>query len=98
MIEDERFRRARPAGTAPATCCAAHRRAHPGQGGPGGRRRRQTFAEYNDSVNRLCAALSERGLAKGDRLALLAHNNWQYAVLVVAAAKLGIVLSRSTSC
>lgn len=54
--------------------------------------RQQSFAEYNASVNRMCAALSARGLAKGDRLALLAHNSWEYAVVAVAAAKLGLVL------
>lgn len=54
--------------------------------------RQQTFAEYNTSVNRLCSALSAQGLVHGDRLALLAHNSWEYAVLAVAAAKLGIVL------
>lgn len=52
----------------------------------------QTFAEYNTSVNRLCAALSAQGLGKGDRLALLSHNCWEYAVLTVAAAKLGLIL------
>ena len=38
------------------------------------------------------AALAARGLAKGDRLALLSHNSWQYAVLVFATARLGVVL------
>jgi fatty-acyl-CoA synthase len=54
--------------------------------------RRQTFAQYNATVNRLCAGLTERGLAKGERLALLSHNCYEYAVLTLAAAKLGLIL------
>ncbi|MHA6796967.1 acyl-CoA synthetase [Pseudonocardia bannensis] len=54
--------------------------------------RRVTFAEFDASVNRAAHALAERGLAKGDRLALLSHNSWQYAVLTFATAKLGVVL------
>ncbi|NMH98819.1 acyl-CoA synthetase [Pseudonocardia acidicola] len=54
--------------------------------------RRATFAEFDACVNRAAHALAERGLVKGDRLALLSHNSWQYAVLVFATAKLGVVL------
>ncbi|WP_214366223.1 acyl-CoA synthetase [Pseudonocardia sp. H11422] len=54
--------------------------------------RRVSFAEFDASVNRAAHALAERGLAKGDRLALLSHNSWQYAVLTFATAKLGVVL------
>ncbi|SCE98097.1 fatty-acyl-CoA synthase [Micromonospora viridifaciens] len=54
--------------------------------------RRATYAEFDAAVNRAAHALADRGLAKGDRLALLSHNSWQYAVLVFAAAKLGVVL------
>jgi len=54
--------------------------------------RRVTFAEFDAAVNRAANALTERGLAKGDRLALLSHNSWQYAVLAFATAKLGVVL------
>jgi fatty-acyl-CoA synthase len=52
----------------------------------------ETFAQFNASVNRLAAALTEQGLAKGDRLALLAHNCWEYAALTMASAKLGLIL------
>ena len=38
------------------------------------------------------AALADRGLAKGDRLALLSHNCWQFAVLAFATRELGVVL------
>jgi fatty-acyl-CoA synthase len=54
--------------------------------------RRATFAEFDAAVNRAAHALAERGLAKGDRLALLSHNSWQYAVLAFATARLGVVL------
>jgi fatty-acyl-CoA synthase len=53
---------------------------------------RFTYAEFDAAVNRAANALAGRGLAKGDRLALLSHNCWQYAVLAFATAKLGVVL------
>jgi len=53
---------------------------------------RLTFAEFDDAINRVANALAERGIAKGDRLALLSHNCWQYAVLAFATARLGVVL------
>ncbi|HEY0805305.1 MAG TPA: AMP-binding protein, partial [Pseudonocardiaceae bacterium] len=54
--------------------------------------RRVTFAEFDRAVNRCANALAARGLAKGDRLALLSHNCWQYPVLAFATARLGVVL------
>ncbi|MBO2459077.1 acyl-CoA synthetase [Actinomadura violacea] len=53
---------------------------------------RVTYAEFDAAVNRAANALAERGLRKGDRLALLSHNCFQYAVLAFATAKLGVVL------
>ena len=53
---------------------------------------RVTYAEFDAAVNRCGRALSERGLCQGDRLALLSHNCWQFAVLVFATARLGAVL------
>jgi fatty-acyl-CoA synthase len=53
---------------------------------------RFTYAEFEAAVNRTAHALADRGLAKGDRLALLSHNSWQFAVLAFATAKLGVVL------
>src|SRR3954470_8473554 len=53
---------------------------------------RVSYAEFDVAVNRAAHALADRGLAKGDRLALLSHNCWQYAVLAFATAKLGVVL------
>jgi fatty-acyl-CoA synthase len=53
---------------------------------------RVTYAEFDTAVNRAANALAVRGFGKGDRLALLSHNCWQYAVLVYATARLGVVL------
>jgi fatty-acyl-CoA synthase len=53
---------------------------------------RLTYAEFDAAVNRAAHALVDRGLAKGDRLALLSHNSWQFGVLAFATAKLGVVL------
>jgi fatty-acyl-CoA synthase len=53
---------------------------------------RMSFAEFDASVNRAAHALADRGLVKGDRLALLSHNSWQFGVLAFATAKLGVVL------
>jgi fatty-acyl-CoA synthase len=53
---------------------------------------RITFAEFDEAVNRCAHALTARGLVKGDRLALLSHNCWEYAVLVFGTARVGVVL------
>ncbi len=53
---------------------------------------RLTFAAFEDLVDRTTAALADAGLTKGDRLALLSHNCWQFAVLDFATARAGVVL------
>jgi fatty-acyl-CoA synthase len=53
---------------------------------------RVSYAEFDAAVNRTAHVLAERGLVKGDRLALLSHNCWQYVLLVFATARLGVVL------
>lgn len=53
---------------------------------------RLTFAEFDALVDRAGAAIADAGLAPGDRLALLCHNCWQFAVLDFAAARVGVVL------
>ena len=53
---------------------------------------RLTFAELDAAVDRTAAAMADAGLAKGDRLALLCHNCWQFAVLDFATARIGVVL------
>ncbi|GAA0960984.1 fatty acyl-CoA synthetase [Actinocorallia libanotica] len=54
--------------------------------------RRVGFAGFDLAVTRCANALKARGMGKGDRLALLSHNSWQFAVLVFATARLGVVL------
>jgi fatty-acyl-CoA synthase len=54
--------------------------------------RRFTFAELDITVNRLAHHLAEGGLGKGDRLALLAHNCWEFGALSFATARLGVIL------
>ncbi len=51
-----------------------------------------TYAELAACVERTAAALADAGLVKGDRVALLSHNCWQFAVLDFATARLGLVL------
>ena len=51
-----------------------------------------TFAEFEAVVERTAGAICAAGFAKGDRLALLSHNCWQFAVLDFAAARAGVVL------
>ena len=53
---------------------------------------RVSYAEFDAAVNRAAHALAGRGLAKGDRLALLSHNCWQYVLLAFATARIGVVL------
>ncbi|GAA3385042.1 acyl-CoA synthetase [Cryptosporangium minutisporangium] len=53
---------------------------------------RLTFAELDAVVDRTAAAIDAAGLVKGDRLALLSHNCWQFAVLSFATARRGVVL------
>ena len=53
---------------------------------------RVTYAEFDAAVNRTAHALAGRGLTKGDRLALLSHNCWQFVLMVLAAARIGVVL------
>lgn len=51
-----------------------------------------TFAEFERLVDRATAALQDNGFSPGDRLGLLSHNCWQYAVLAFATARAGVVL------
>ena len=51
-----------------------------------------TFAEFDELVDRAAAALRDNGFAPGDRIALLARNCWQYAVLAFATARAAVVL------
>jgi fatty-acyl-CoA synthase len=52
---------------------------------------RQTYAELDEMVNRTANALAARGVRKGDRIALLSHNNQSYVVGCFALARLGAI-------
>jgi fatty-acyl-CoA synthase len=54
--------------------------------------RRATFAEFDAAVNRCTHALTTKGVHPGDRLALLSHNCWHFAVVAFAASRAGLVL------
>jgi fatty-acyl-CoA synthase len=53
---------------------------------------RLTFAELDRAIDATAASLAGLGLAKGDRLAILSHNCWQFPVLSFATARLGVIL------
>ncbi len=53
---------------------------------------RETYAQLNTTVNRTAHALTDRGVTKGDRIALLSHNCREFVVIYLALAKLGAVL------
>ena len=50
-----------------------------------------TFRELHDKVWRVAAALAGRGLAAGDRLAILLPNEREYLELIYACAWLGVI-------
>ncbi|KKM12507.1 hypothetical protein SY88_02930 [Clostridiales bacterium PH28_bin88] len=54
--------------------------------------RKITFSELNRRANRLCNAMSERGIRKGDRVAILSKNNPEYWEVYGLAEKGGIIL------
>jgi fatty-acyl-CoA synthase len=52
---------------------------------------RTTYAELDEAANRVANALAERGVRKGDRLALLARNSYGFIVTYFASARLGSI-------
>ncbi len=57
-----------------------------------GAERTFTFAEMSHLSDRLAAALSARGVAKGDVVLAVMRRRWEYWVLVTALCKLGAIL------
>src|SRR4051794_33325481 len=53
---------------------------------------RLSYGEFNATVNRTAHALADRGVTRGDRIALLSHNCTDFVVVSFALAKLGAVL------
>ncbi|MGW0811043.1 acyl-CoA synthetase [Nonomuraea sp. NPDC002799] len=52
---------------------------------------RQSYADLDQAVNRTANALAARGVGKGDRFALLSHNNHAFVVTYFALARLGAI-------
>ncbi|MFC9998620.1 class I adenylate-forming enzyme family protein [Nocardia sp. NPDC127526] len=50
---------------------------------------RYTYAELDAEVDRVAAVLAEHGIAKGDRLALMATNSDRFVIVFYAAHRLG---------
>ena len=51
-----------------------------------------TYRELNSRINRLANFLLDRGLKKGDRVAVLLHNCKQYIEAFFAISKIGGIL------
>jgi acyl-CoA synthetase (AMP-forming)/AMP-acid ligase II len=51
-----------------------------------------SFGEYKKDVDALAAGLIEKGLKKGDRIAVIAQNNYEYFVIYGAAAATGTIV------
>lgn len=54
--------------------------------------RRLSYRQLNRRVNRLARALQAQGLAQGDRLAMVAPNCLEWLEVIMACAKLGLIL------
>ncbi|NNF53595.1 MAG: AMP-binding protein, partial [Acidimicrobiales bacterium] len=52
-----------------------------------------TYAELNDRSSRLAAELVQRGLSRGDRVAVLADNCPEYVSVFFACARVGLVMT-----
>ena len=66
----------------------------PPLGGPDGRARpraRHDLPQWNERSCRLANALLGLGLAKGDRVAVLAYNRVEWAEIYAATAKAGLI-------
>lgn len=70
---------------------ASHARLHPAHIGTRDSRRALSFAQWDDRASRLANALLDSGLAKGDRVALLAYNRVEWMEMYVALARAGLV-------
>ncbi|SEU19795.1 acyl-CoA synthetase [Nonomuraea wenchangensis] len=53
--------------------------------------RRHSYADLDRAVNRVANALAARGVGKGDRFAVLSHNNDAFVMAYFALARLGAV-------
>ncbi len=54
--------------------------------------KRLSYKELNHRVNQLAGAMQSRGIQYGDRVAILSYNCNEFAEVIMAAAKLGLML------
>lgn len=54
--------------------------------------RRLTYKQLNRRVNRLARVISAQGCVYGDRMGILSYNCHQFVEVIMAAAKLGLIL------
>ncbi len=74
-----------------ADAVAAHARLQPHKIGARDSRRSLSFAQWHERANRLANGLLALGLAKGDRVALLAYNCVEWMEIYAALARAGLV-------
>ena len=74
-----------------ADAVAAHARLQPHKIGARDSRRALSFAQWHERASRLANGLLALGLAKGDRVALLAYNCVEWMEMYVALARAGLV-------
>jgi cyclohexanecarboxylate-CoA ligase len=55
--------------------------------------RRFTYAEFGDLVSRAAAALRSMGIGRGDVVSVQMPNWWEFAVVALAAARIGAVVN-----
>lgn len=53
--------------------------------------RQETYAELDASVNRTANAIAAHGVAKGERIAMLAHNHHDFVIVYFALTRLGAI-------
>ena len=70
---------------------SVHSRVTPNRVGARDLERSVTFAQWNERASRLANALLGLGLAKGDRVAILAYNCVEWCEIFAATAKAGLV-------
>ena len=70
---------------------AVHARLHGERTGARDLERAMTFRQWDERARRLANALLGLGLAKGDRVAVLAYNRLEWAEIYAATAKAGLV-------
>ena len=55
--------------------------------------RRISYAELQDRVDRLCLGLLRLGVQRGDRIAVLSENRFEYVEVLLAAAHIGAIVA-----